>query len=81
MRSRLQRIIPGAAAVAVTLAALGAVWLGPSSEGARGAELLAAERPSLAAPAPKVVKAPAARMRPASCRDCAVQPPAPTGTY
>lgn len=78
-RRRLHRLVPGAAVVAVTVAALGTAWLG-SGQDAAPAPLAAAERPSLSAAQPEVVRGPV-RMQPASCRDCAVPAPAPGGHY
>lgn len=67
-RSRsFDRLVPGAAAAAVTLAALAAVWLSPRD----GEPALASERPSLQAGPADVVKAPPGHgLRPATCRDC-----------
>ena len=77
---RVHRFVPGLAVASVTLAALGAIWLGPREDGTPAVRLAAA-RPAPASRAVEVVKTPAATMRPASCRDCAPIPSAPAGLY
>ena len=78
----IRRFVPGIAVAAVTVAALGATWLAPRGGTDAASAGAATKRPSLAAQAVEVVKAPPApAMQPAACRDCAALPAAPAGRY
>ena len=74
---RSSRIVPAAAVLAMTCAALAAAWLAPAQRDA-----IAAARPALDEAKPVMVKAPAMDdlKQAVACRDCAA-PAAPTGRY
>jgi hypothetical protein len=76
--ARSARLVPGLAAVAVSVAAMATVassWVDRHADAAAAAAH--AQRPAADEPV-KVVKAPPlapVQQHPASCRDCTVQPP------